>query len=52
MGDIFKLGASAAVAELSERVQVGIEEYIPHCKYQFNSHSSSWFSAACAAGSI
>ena len=47
--DIFKLGASAAASEFSEWVQVGIDVYIPHGKYQVKLHSSPWFSAACAA---
>ena len=42
--DIFKLGAS----EFCEWVQVGIDVYIPHRKYQFKPNSSLWFSAACA----
>ena len=33
--DIFKLGASAAASEFCEWVQVGIDVYIPHRKYQF-----------------
>ena len=45
--DIFKLSASAI--EFCEWDQVGIEVYIPHCKYQVKPHSSPWFSAACAA---
>ena len=49
--DIFKLGASAA-SEFYEWVQVGIDVYIPHRKYQVNPHSSPWFSAACAAAII
>ena len=32
-----------------ELVQVGIDAYIPHWKYQAEPHSSPWFSAACAA---
>ena len=44
--DIFKLGASAAASEYCERVQVGIDAYIPHRKYQVRPHSPSWFSAA------
>ena len=32
--DIFKLSASAAASEICECVQVGIDVYIPHCKYQ------------------
>ena len=47
--DIFKLGASAAASEFCEWVQVGIDVHIPHRKYQVKSHSSPWFSAACAA---
>ena len=31
--DIVKLGASAAGGEFFERVQVGIDVYIPHRKY-------------------
>ena len=37
--DIFKLGASAAASEFCERVQVGIDVYIPHRKYQVKPHS-------------
>ena len=48
--DIFKLSASAAAAsEFCVWVQVGIDVYIPHCKYQVKPHSSPWFSPACAA---
>ena len=47
--DIFKLSASAAASEFCEWVQVGIDVYIPHRKYQVKSHSSPWFSGACAA---
>ena len=47
--DIFKLGASNAANEFCEWVQVGIDVYIPHRKYQVKAHSSPWFSAACAA---
>ena len=46
--DIFKLSASAAASEFCEWVQVGIDVYIPHQKYQIKPHSSPWFSAACA----
>ena len=37
--DIFKIGASAA-SEFCEWVQVGINVYIPHRKYQVKPHSS------------
>ena len=47
--DIFKLGASVAASAFCEWVQVGIDVYIPHKKYQVKPHSSRWFSAACAA---
>ena len=48
--DIFKFGASAAASEFCEWIQVGIDVYIPHRKYQ--SHSSPWFSAACATAIV
>ena len=44
--DIFKPGASAATSEFCEWVQVEIDVYIPHRKYQVKLHSSPWFSAA------
>ena len=50
--DIFKLGASAAASEFCEWVQVGIDVYIPHRKYQVKPHSSSWFSVSCAASIV
>ena len=51
-GDIFQLSASATASEIFERVQVGIAVHIPHRKYQFKLHSSSWFSAGCAAAIV
>ena len=50
--DIFKLGNSAVASEFCEWVQVGIDVYISHRKYQVTSHSSPWFSAACAAAIV
>ena len=50
--DIFKLGASAATSAFCEWVLVGIDVYIPHRKYQVKPHSSSCFSAACAAAIV
>ena len=50
--DIFKLSASAAASEFCEWIQVGIDVYIPHRKYQVKPHSSPWFSAACAAAIV
>ena len=47
--DIFKLSASAPASEFCEWVQVGIDVYIPHRKYQVKPHLSPWFSAACVA---
>ena len=47
--DIFKLGVSAATREFCEWVQVRIDVYIPHRKYQVKPHSSPWFSTVCAA---
>ena len=50
--DIFKLGASAAASEFCEWIQVGIDIYMQHRKYQVRPHSSPWFSAACAAAIV
>ena len=50
--DIFKLNASAAASEFCEWVQVGIDVFIPHHKYQVKPHSSPWFSAACTAAIV
>ena len=50
--NIFKLSASAAASGFCEWVQVGIDVYIPHCKYQIKPHSSPWLSAACAAAIV
>ena len=47
--DIFELSASAAASEFCDWVQVGIDVYIPHQKYQVKPHSSPWFPAVCAA---
>ena len=46
--DIFKFVASAAASEFCEWIQVGIDVYIPYKKNQVKSHSSPWFSGACA----
>ena len=50
--NIFKLGASAAAREFWEWVQVGIDVYNSHTKYQVRPRSSPWFSAACAAAIV
>ena len=50
--DLFKLGPSAAASELCEWVQVGVDVYIPHRKYQVKPHSSPWFSAVSAAAIV
>ena len=50
--EIFRLSASATASEFCEWVQVGIDVYIPHRKYQVKPHSSPWFSAACAAAIV
>ena len=50
--DIFKLSVSAAGSEFCEWVQVGIEVYLSHHKYQVRPHSFPWFSAACAAAIV
>ena len=50
--DILKLSASGAASEFCEWVQVGIDVYIPHRKYQVKPHSSPWFSAPCGAAIV
>ena len=50
--DIFKLSGSGASSEFCEWVQIGIDVYIPHRKYQVKPHSSPWFSAAFAAAIV
>ena len=50
--NIFKLSASAAASEFCEWIQVGIDVYIPHRKYQVKPHSSPWFSAVFAAAIV
>ena len=46
--DIFKPSASVA-SKFCKWLQVGIDVYIPHRKYQVKPHSSPWFSATCYA---
>ena len=48
--DIFKLGASAAASEFCEWVQVRIDVYIPHGKYEVKPHSMV-FSCLCCCHS-
>ena len=50
--NIFKFSASAAASEFFEWVRVGIDVYIPHGRYQVKTHSSPWFSAACAVAVV
>ena len=47
-GNAFIIGAFAAASKFCEWVQVRIEVYISHRKYQLKPHSSPWFSATCA----
>ena len=50
--DHLRDGASTAASEFCEWVQVEIDVYIPHRKYQVKPHSSPCFSAACAAAIV
>ena len=50
--DIFKLSTPATASGFCEWVQVGIDVYIPHRKYQVKPHSTPWFSAAYAAAIV
>ena len=46
------LNSVRLLSEFCEWVQVGIDAYIPHGKYQVKPHSPPWFSAACAAATV
>ena len=50
--DIIKLSASAAASDFCEWVQVGIDLYISHRKYQVKRQSSPWFSVTYAAAIV
>ena len=47
--DIFKHDATYAAKEITEWVEIGIDCYIPHRKFQLKLHSSPWFTPSCAA---
>ena len=47
--DIIKHDATYAAKELTEWVEIDIDRYIPHRKFQLKSHSSPWFTPSCAA---
>ena len=44
--------AFIAAGEFREKVQVRIDVYIPHWRYQVKPHSSLWFSAACSSAIV
>ena len=44
---VFRLSVSGAVSEFCEWVQVGIDVYILHRKYQVKPPSSPWFPVSC-----
>ena len=46
--DIFKHGATYAAKEITEWVEISIDCYIPHRKFQLKPHSSPWFTPSCA----
>ena len=50
--DVLELSASAAASEFCECVQIGIDVYVHHWKYQVKPYPCSWFSAACAAAIV
>ena len=47
-----RISLNSGTCEFCEWVQVGIDVYIPHRKYQVKSHSFPLFSAACAAAIV
>ena len=50
--DIFKFSPSTAASEFCDWVQVRIDVYNPHHKYQVKRHYSLWFPATCAASIV
>ena len=50
--DISKLSAFAGIREFCKWVQVGIDVYLSHHKYQINPGSSPWFSSAWTAAIV
>ena len=52
MGGYLTPASAAAATEFCEGVQVGIDVYIPHHKYQVKIQSSPWFSTTCAAAIV
>ena len=50
--DVFKISVSAAASEFCEWIQVAIDVYISHCKYQVKPGLSPWLAAACTAAIV
>ena len=46
---IFKFDVSRAASLISDWVLAGIDNFIPHNKYQQKPNSQSWFTPECAA---
>ena len=47
--DIFKHDATFAATEISEWVEIGIDCYIPHRKFQLKPQFPQWFTPCAAA---
>ena len=47
--DIFKHDATYVAKEITEWVEIGIDGYIPHRKFQLNPHTSPWFTSCAVA---
>ena len=46
---IFQRNVSFAAGEVSEWLQIGIDTFVPHRKFQVKPHSPPWFNPACAS---
>ena len=46
---VFSLPADSCATEIAEWLRIGIEEFIPHRRYQVKPHSVPWFSPDCSA---
>ena len=47
--DVFSLSADSCATEIAEWLRIGIEEFIPHRRYQVKPHSVPWYSPDCSA---
>ena len=47
--DVFLLPANECAVEIAEWIRLGIDEFIPHRRFQVKPHAAPWFSPECSA---